>query len=355
MPKKLLILFSIFFLSIPGFASYVFVGNGGEGYESEGVLYTRDLFSYQVHKNPYIGNTQDQMLKAPISSIIGLELSVEEQNLLNKKITDINEIFPSLGDNILLAIQYFRWNFTEEPLGLINPDPSRIAVDPTKRVAIANRYLQNILLNKSAFNRLDHENKIALIIHEAVYALIRVQRHNQIGYQNLETARQITAGFFDKEALRSDSFRALILELLNASLERATFQGIGVRAFDHKTIRIQFNKGYGSPFDPKDSITLQIEQIDSPKVIARSLCTSYFKNNDYLAGIEVGPSVPAKVATTPYQTRENIYHFGLYIQPAQSFFTPVFSRDVGLCEELLTTGFDKVILSRRALTVPGTQ
>lgn len=197
-------------------ADYFHVGNGGEGVLLTSGLYTRDLYDHDLHLQPWVGEKKDPRLERQVQDWNPLGLSSEECDLLARKLTDLNSHQDRLGDDILAAMGYFSWQWTDQSLVLIEPDEVRVPVRPEQRIPIANRFLQSILLHRQNFSRLNSENKIALILHEAVYALMKVERrpHPPSFSQNLSTTRQIVAGLFSKKVLSQEGFSALVEDAL---------------------------------------------------------------------------------------------------------------------------------------------
>ncbi|KYG64792.1 hypothetical protein AZI86_11345 [Bdellovibrio bacteriovorus] len=223
-------------------ASYVFVGSGGEGYESEGQIYTRDLYDYDLHKTPWFGNDRDPILEARLKNWDQLDLSAEERDLLLRKLTDLNARHPYLGDDIMMVLEYFRWSYSNEKLVLLEPDEIRKPIDKTKRVSIANRFINSILVERNAFQKLDSKNKIALLLHEAIYSLTDIH-YNEKGMAvvSVATARLITSTLFDKAALESASTANLFRNQLRLSLNSDLF-----RAFTGSYVQVVLSDKSGS-------------------------------------------------------------------------------------------------------------
>lgn len=203
----------IIFLVLPSFAraGFLFVGNGGEGIQVNGQLYTRDLYDYDLHLNPWFGTSIDSRILTEVRAWDELPLNETQKLLLARKLTDVETVHRDLGRGLLMALRYFDWSFTSESVTLIEPDELRKMVLPEQRVAIANRYYHSIQLNKVHFDRLNDENKMALILHEAIYALMPAVTGPKKGLtQSLSGTRLLTSRFFSKKAIQEASFKEII-------------------------------------------------------------------------------------------------------------------------------------------------
>lgn len=210
-------IFSIFilFFSTPTFAGG-FTGNGGDGIEIGGQLYVRDLVNIDLHKTPYIGNITDPELPSlPSQSSMNFEYPKE---LLARKLTDLNKACPSIGDYLLAVIKYHNWVTVDFPLTPITDDDDAIKLPKdAKNFQIASRLGNIIRIQKNAWDRLDDANKVALIIHEAVFSLSKLTKSSgPLFIQDARTAREITGQFFSANFLAKPTF--MILKVLHQGL-----------------------------------------------------------------------------------------------------------------------------------------
>ncbi|MBX3041986.1 MAG: hypothetical protein KF789_14865 [Bdellovibrionaceae bacterium] len=208
LPFLALLFFPLSLLAAPLFNSTL-VGNGGEGIlTDDSRLYTRDLFELSLHENPAFGSESDPHLRAKLQIWNPLALSRQQQSLLLRKLTDIKKAFPPLAFGLVSVLQHYQWSYTDMPLVLLE-DESRLQIPTEKRVSIANRYLSSILIQRAEFEKLDDANKVALILHEAIYALVLPQKvapSLEIEIQSAAFTRQVTALLFstnlDAESLK---------------------------------------------------------------------------------------------------------------------------------------------------------
>lgn len=175
-----------------------FVGNAGDGLEFDGKIVVYDLFSFGVHKNPYFGVEKDPLFPSlPSYKEMGFEYP---KNLLQQKLTDLNSIAPGMGDYVLMAIKGYTWVLQDFPLTPIKRTDDPVILPAGSRlIQIANRLGMNIRIHKETWGRLDDANKVALIVHEAIFSLVRPMPVEG-GYevQPSRTAREIVGAFFEE-------------------------------------------------------------------------------------------------------------------------------------------------------------
>lgn len=324
-------------------ASYVFVGNGGEGYASNGSLYTRDLYDYDLHMAPWFGNYADPLLSNEIKLWNPLNLTPFEVELLARKLSDLNSAQEFFGDDILLILKYFHWSFTEENLVLIEPDEIRKPIESKNRFSIANRFLNSIVINKSLFESLNSENKIALILHEAIFSVLTVRYEKSgKGVQSLGATRLIVSSLFSKEALSSLSTASLLKDRLSIatpdSSNLRTLHGVYAR------VRLMSRSSYTIP--GLDEVFV-LKQLTSNQNTIDDLCLRFFQKNETLESIEVSLSGRA-IAAERYSTGEN-EQYALRIQNV--FLPPRYihlnTQDPRFCSYKLFEGVKRHILSPR--------
>lgn len=175
-----------------------FVGNGGDGVEFEGQVVVYDLFSFGAHKNPYFGAEKDPLLpELPSYKEMGFEYP---KDLLQQKLTDLNSIAPGMGDYVLMTMKSYTWVLQDFPLTPIKrtDDPVILPIG-SRLIQIANRLGMTIRIHKDTWGRLDDANKVALIVHESIFSLVR-PTFAEGGYeiQSSRTAREIVGGFFEE-------------------------------------------------------------------------------------------------------------------------------------------------------------
>ncbi len=181
----------------------IFIGNGGDGMEIGGRLIMKDLFLANAHRNPYFGDKIDpQLPDLPGEATMEFDYPRE---LLARKLTDLNQVLPGFGDYVLASIKVYHWMLQDFPLSKIE-DHEEIIVYPSSvhQVQIANRFQASIRIDQKAYQRLDDANRVALIIHEAVYSLVRpLPAGDGRSYQSSYVARDLVGLFFRAEFFKS--------------------------------------------------------------------------------------------------------------------------------------------------------
>ena len=193
-----------------------FVGAGGDGVEIGGKIIVHDLFSLGIKEHPYFGNQIDPLLpELPPQSAMNFTFP---RLLLRQKLTDLNRIAPGLGDFVLMSMRSYTWVLADFELKPIL-DPDDVVILPTgaRLVQIANRLGLTIRIHRQRWIRLDDANKVALLIHEAIYSLVQpVPAPGGFAVQNARAAREITGAFFEESFFSRNPakvFGALAAEL----------------------------------------------------------------------------------------------------------------------------------------------
>jgi|GEM_PF-2591387 len=212
---------AIFFLLIcfPSlcFAGGHVIGNGGDGLILDHRLYLRDLVEADVEKNPYFGAASDPHLEKKLRLLVwDQEKLPVEMKLLARKLTDLEKISPNLGEYVLEAILHYTWSPVSAPLETI-PDPEIVLKTPENLLQIANRLDTNIRIHRQSWLEMSVENRVALILHEALYSLLKPlcgfdqKLQEQSCLQSARKARSLTgelftASTFERSPMKSRDF-----------------------------------------------------------------------------------------------------------------------------------------------------
>ncbi len=188
------------------------VGNGGFGVEDNGRLYLYDLWQAGIAHNPHVGSAIDKDILRRLKQFESMALF--PTTTLAKKLTELNAIPGTpLGDFILKGIEMYEWRMTPLPLKPA-PDLDPILTPGDKTlVALAVRLNNTISIDPEQWRRLDAINRAALIVHEIIYSLLKLQNcydasasvaaidiyAGQICLQNAQRARDLTSLFFTKK------------------------------------------------------------------------------------------------------------------------------------------------------------
>jgi hypothetical protein len=298
----------LFLTGAPAFADYIRVGNGGEGYLVNGVTYTRDLYDYDLHLKPWIGDYEDEVIRRQVEAWTNLNLSAQDQRILIRKLTDLNDARPYLGDDIIFVIRYFKFTLTDDTLYLIEPDEVRREINPSLRVPIANRLFSSILINRKHFESLNSENKAALIIHEAVYALMRLRLGSGNTSQSLSMTRYIVAAMFDAKTLQSKDFIDTLRKSLNVDdLPDTTYRPLLVG-----TYRLVLSSQQSPYF-----FTLDISYHSykhSTTLPAEEACRGFFRKSSHLDQVSISPNPKREVMAQTYFDSRGVLQYAIRLR-----------------------------------------
>lgn len=143
---------------------------GGTGIMMDGKLIVLDLVEAGVEANPFVPSLTpsanivkalEQNLRAP------QEFKDEIIPALAAKLTDIEQEFPMAGMYMAGAYSVYEIKLTNLKLNEIDDTDSAIG-EP--KIQIAERKGSQIWINRQRWSQLDMANKVALMVHEIVYA-----------------------------------------------------------------------------------------------------------------------------------------------------------------------------------------
>ncbi|MBL7542740.1 MAG: hypothetical protein JNL11_02940 [Bdellovibrionaceae bacterium] len=200
---------SLLFLSllmVPNvvFASTLFIGNGGEVYKINNQYYVRDLVEAEAHLQPHFNCSVGSLAGLDLDKLNILEI---DSQLLGRKLCDFDTVAPGMGKLIIETINFHSWTMVSEELVLQVDDAPLLTLKQAERIQAANRTLFNIRIQKNVWHKLAPAHRIALIIHEMVFSLLKISCVNEslcIHYkQSSRVAREITGGLFSAATYRS--------------------------------------------------------------------------------------------------------------------------------------------------------
>ena len=170
-------------ISLNSFARGQERGNGGVGFEIDNRLYLLDLVESRVHQNPYLNLNLKP--NADVVEEISLHIAVSEEvaKLVAIKLLEVYEKSPFTEYLLRKALFDLEWRYIPHSLLDLN-DHSDDVLDLSSlegRTQLAVRIEKVVSFSLENFDKLNDENKAALIIHEVIYTII--------SYQNLERDR----------------------------------------------------------------------------------------------------------------------------------------------------------------------
>jgi hypothetical protein len=209
---KKLMTWTLFFL-MPALTAFAGgeTGNGGDGILRDNKVYLLDLVEAGTELTPYFNKSDepDGRINAFLKKKLPIENTVIE--LISRKTKELYLKSPSLAYHVLAAINLYSWQFLNTHLRDV-PDDGDTIIDIPYRgdlVQLAVRYKKEVKIDKSYWLFMDDANRAALILHEALYALIQPhidEDGNNAKQSSLDTRRLVGLLFgenFDREALQT--------------------------------------------------------------------------------------------------------------------------------------------------------
>jgi hypothetical protein len=194
--KSLLIIGALLISSLSWAGSGTSIGNGGVGITANGKLYVLDLFEHSVHDKPVFGyNPLVHWVPDEVETLfLSLSLSKSVQDLFSQKISDIMRKDYAFGRIIMDATLQLDWRLVDSELVRLNDDHS--VLEPSGLVQIAVRQKSVVFISLEKWRQLDDANKVALLLHETIYALTS----NQSAIDTREVTGFLFTEFFVKSA-----------------------------------------------------------------------------------------------------------------------------------------------------------
>lgn len=276
----------------PAAHAQLIVGNLGGGVFSGGHLYVRDLYDAGRHLTPYVGDdvlTGLRRRSEQLRMLSGLDV---DRELLLRKLTDAEALQAGWGYALMTTIEFYRWYLIDQELATI-PDEAPIYVMPgDSYVALANRLKTSIRLNRAHFARLSPEHRAALILHEAIYAMVKVQCDGAGGncLQSAVAVRDLNAALFSDPAdtcppeRRGDCLGTRLARLLDVDWSAGDCLGTAANEIHYQVAR----PGQGG--EPAKRRALAFDETGDTRLqtrrFAQVICAEAFPN----------PLRPAKLA-----------------------------------------------------------
>lgn len=151
------------------------VGNGGDGFFDGKRVYVRDLWEASAYRpTPWIGEKADPGI--PMATIETSMKAIGVSNdLLRRKLTDVNAFRPGLGDALVKVIESYVWVLTGETIELPAPETSYaelLTPPPGPRVQLAVRNDGIIKIRSDWWALMAPEDRLGLVLHEAMTSLL---------------------------------------------------------------------------------------------------------------------------------------------------------------------------------------
>jgi hypothetical protein len=198
--------------------------HGGDGVIVGNKIYLLDLYEAGIEESPSINplfpgtEATIQRLEAVFSDF---DVPVE---ILASKIAEVESLDFQFGRSMLLAIEKINWNLVSGELVEVADENSSIDLKKSNHIQLAIRSGQDVLINRQKWQRLALPHRAALILHEALFALIKVDSEviaTKVDgqktsvtryYQDSRKARSVN-GYLFKKALQSNKKEGLYSKL----------------------------------------------------------------------------------------------------------------------------------------------
>ncbi|MGE3610915.1 MAG: hypothetical protein AB7I27_15095 [Bacteriovoracaceae bacterium] len=189
-------------------------GNGGDGIWVGNKLYSLDLVEAGVEEDPYFDSSivpnqrTVQRLKRTFNS------SQYPVNLIAQKMEEIKNLSPVFSQLLIMVSEQYQWRLVNSELIDIKDEDSLL--NSNRLVQLAIRKERTILIDKKLFKELDDKNKVGLILHEILYALILP---TSVLVTEIENGKKVDRYYYEQ---RSDIVRQVNGYLFSSDLNSGT-------------------------------------------------------------------------------------------------------------------------------------
>jgi hypothetical protein len=175
-------------------------GNGGDGITIDGKLYVLDLVEAGVEQDPHFGDGTGIIpsVLRKLTAHLGNEYFPIEK--IATKLADIEAIDPVMARIILRGIELYNWRLVSSSLVNVRDENTLLDYENLSQLAI--RRNGTIMINRNLWQQLDDANKVALVLHEVLYALVKPETTSDGIEQDSVTARELTGYLFTNDLAR---------------------------------------------------------------------------------------------------------------------------------------------------------
>lgn len=220
--------------SVASHAQFI-AGNHGEGVLLGGKIYLRDLYIRGQLEDLYFGHSAHPQIAERMSGFDRIELTDLQRQLLVQKISDIEALSPCLGKIVSDIFYTYNWTWTREQFRTPPESEEVTHIPEHQRVIVAKRYRSDVLLQKAAWDKMPDAHKVALLIHEVIYSVLRPSHKPGVkgaAYQDVHVARALVSLFFSKPSVYSSSEFATLARDLDIPT------GMSCEAFSHYALKV---------------------------------------------------------------------------------------------------------------------
>ncbi|MCH2534345.1 MAG: hypothetical protein MK008_07895 [Bdellovibrionales bacterium] len=212
--NNLLILLVIYLVSLTSYASRE-VGNGGDGIIINGKPYLYDLVEAGVYLDPNFNETITTLpeIKRRVNNIFTHAKELDKE-LVAKKFTEIYYVDKIFFAALMRVMEMYSWRWVDFSLFDIPDDGDTVVnFDRNNFVQLAARYNRSITIDLKLWLNMTPSNRVALLFHEAIYALIAPTKIAEyIFKQDANLARQVTGFLFTGELALGKSALSSMLQ-----------------------------------------------------------------------------------------------------------------------------------------------
>jgi small nuclear ribonucleoprotein (snRNP)-like protein len=169
-------------------------GNGGDGIYIDDKLYLLDFVEAGIEESPLIIDVAPTLHTKMRVDMLFPQIGMP-RDLIARKITELrNGTFPFFGALLLDVMELYQWRLVNSKLIDIKDENTVLQYENLEQLAV--RKNSSIMIDRSLWEKLDDANKVGLIFHEAIYALIKPRMVGGILQQLSDRARELNGKIF---------------------------------------------------------------------------------------------------------------------------------------------------------------
>ncbi len=214
-------------------------GNGGDGIFIGNKIFLYDFVEQGIHEKPYFDNTI-VLPEHEITTLVENNLYMFPEKIRLRLATKLSEIFKIdkvFYSTLTLPIRYYSWAIINEfdLTEIDDEDGSDLNIPRDRFRQVAVRNLKTIKINKNLINKMNTDNAVGLILHEAIYSIIplkEITNSNQEKYnhQSSRKAREINSYLF-KEAFAKKGLKGLFAVVHDGNHSHSKLIGIPISKY----------------------------------------------------------------------------------------------------------------------------
>lgn len=254
-------------------------GNGGDALYRNGNLYMLDLVEAGAEEKPYLSESFPVDAKILVQFEKTFDANTVPLSALTKKMSEIKSLDALLAESLLHTMKSFSWRWVNSELVDIRDEDSSLDYPVEDLVQVAVRRSRSILVNRQAWEKMDVGNRVALIYHEIVYALIKEKSGSRS-----PRAREITGSFFTRDLsvlgaiglyrVIGDTLPTFELKKLREELDRLSLAVPGFISHDFEKVVVKKNLLLAAPVMTLNQGVILLSDIEIKKETEKA-CKSY--------------------------------------------------------------------------------